>query len=393
MLSGCGGGSGGGATPAPAMAGDKQASTKPIAVGEQNGKPIDTAPFVKEAQAADCADIANRLFVIDNAYVLHTRSGRCGDNSYAHTLYGATPEKLLCSQSDSIAGPMTRCADESVRAMFDTIVKNIDQPGFGLGSTHEVKKVDFAQTASYSDLHRTQYSNVDTPQDIVIRDAETFNKIWEHVVGDQAPAPRMDFSRGMVLATFMGSKPHGCFHTKIDSVVREGGKLIVQIQDSLPTPEMMCTMAITTPAHLVAIDRSDEPVEFRRGEQLSDVDNSAQSGVHESKNVVIKDEATWATLWKQHAPHQDLPKIDFSTNMVLASFLGGGGGCDGVQVSSAVEHDGKLLVTRTETYPGPAMACIAVLTTPAHIVQVKRSDKPVEWVTRRVELPAPQLLQ
>lgn len=131
-LAGCGGGSG--AEPAP----DKQAG-QGVAVGEPNGAMPVTADFVARAQEAICADQRNRLFMIDKRMVFWERAGNCPDNAYGRTLFGSTPQSVLCSVTDSIGGPQTNCTDEQARALFNTIVANLDKSDLGLGSGHQVE--------------------------------------------------------------------------------------------------------------------------------------------------------------------------------------------------------------------------------------------------------------
>ncbi|MDL2355839.1 MAG: hypothetical protein QFF03_11335 [Pseudomonadota bacterium] len=129
-LSACGGGNSG--------ALDSYAG-QGIAVGEPNGALPIAADFVALAQQASCADQRNRLFMIDKRMVFWDRAGSCADNAYARKLFGATPQTLLCSLSDSIGGPQTSCTDESVRALFTTIVANLDKGDLGLGASHQVE--------------------------------------------------------------------------------------------------------------------------------------------------------------------------------------------------------------------------------------------------------------
>lgn len=129
-VAGCGGGNGG--------AIDKLAG-QGIAVGEPNGVLPIAADFIAKAQEATCADQRNRLFMIDKSMVLWDRAGSCADNAYGRNLYGATPQALLCSVADSIAGPQTTCADDKSRALFDVIVANLDRADLGLGTGHQVE--------------------------------------------------------------------------------------------------------------------------------------------------------------------------------------------------------------------------------------------------------------
>jgi hypothetical protein len=130
-LAGCGGANG-------AIAQDKQAG-QGVAVGAPNGALPVASDFIATAQAAVCADQRNRLFVIDKRMVFWDRAGSCADNAYGRTLFGATPQTVLCSVADSIAGPQTTCNDEQLRALFNTILANLDKSDLGLGSGHQVE--------------------------------------------------------------------------------------------------------------------------------------------------------------------------------------------------------------------------------------------------------------
>jgi hypothetical protein len=104
---------------------------------------VDLAPFKDMAKNGSCADVRNRLFLIDDQLVLWDVAGNCADASYSQMLYDGTPDQVLCTFHDSIAGPVKDCFDESFRDMFDTITANLDQPDLGLGPDHTVEPVPF----------------------------------------------------------------------------------------------------------------------------------------------------------------------------------------------------------------------------------------------------------
>lgn len=98
-------------------------------------------PFVTLAKSAQCADKRNRLFVIDRELVLWDRAGNCPDNGYSMKLYRRTPDDLVCSASDSIAGPMKKCAVPSYQELFEVAIAHLDDPNLGLGPGHTVQSV------------------------------------------------------------------------------------------------------------------------------------------------------------------------------------------------------------------------------------------------------------
>jgi hypothetical protein len=104
---------------------------------------IDLEPFQQLASAGQCADIRNQLFLIDDQLVFWDQAGSCADASYSQTLFGSTPDQILCIAHDSIAGPMTSCQDERYQDLFDTITANLDKPDLGLGSEHTVQQMPF----------------------------------------------------------------------------------------------------------------------------------------------------------------------------------------------------------------------------------------------------------
>jgi hypothetical protein len=76
---------------------------------------VDLAPFKDWARARGCDDIRNRLFLIDDQLVFSDIAGNCADGSYGRTLFGSTPDQVLCVFHDSIAGPVNECQDERYR--------------------------------------------------------------------------------------------------------------------------------------------------------------------------------------------------------------------------------------------------------------------------------------
>ena len=104
---------------------------------------IDLTPFKDMARSADCADLQNRLYLIDRQLVFWDRAGNCPDNSYAQKLFGGKVDNILCDSHDSIAGPVINYLDNRYRGMFDTIRAHIDQPDLGLSPDHTVQSIPF----------------------------------------------------------------------------------------------------------------------------------------------------------------------------------------------------------------------------------------------------------
>lgn len=103
--------------------------------------PINVEPFREMARASGCADVRNRLFLIDERLVFWDRAGNCADAAYAQVLFSDSVDHQLCHLQDSIAGPMRGCGDARYASMFDTITANADKPDLGLGPDHRVRAI------------------------------------------------------------------------------------------------------------------------------------------------------------------------------------------------------------------------------------------------------------
>ena len=104
---------------------------------------LDIEPFVEYAEASDCTDIRNRLFIIDDELVLWDRVGSCPDASYEVQLFREGLDNLLGESYDSVAGPQTDIYDEDYRDLFELILDNIEDENLGLDDSYLLEEVVF----------------------------------------------------------------------------------------------------------------------------------------------------------------------------------------------------------------------------------------------------------
>jgi hypothetical protein len=369
-----------------------------IAVGEPNGGVPVVSEFVKMAQAAGCADIRNRLFVIDDKQVFWERVGNCPDNSYDRVLFGLAPEQVACKASDSIAGPRTFCADDKSRALFDTILLNLDKADLGLAG-HKVEPVSFLPSAgtpiAFETVASDSHSGVAQPRTVVVKDAAAFGKLWAEHGKYRVPPPdlpQVDFSRQMVLAVFAGALPNGCHAMGITRVGSAGDRIVVEYAERELATFAVCTQALVEPMQMVVVERSDAPVEFVKAKAsavaFKTIDQGTRSGIGVARDVVVKNGAQWIALWTEHAgTDAEVPAVDFDRQMVIGVFLGQQrDGCHSTTISSVSLSGNKLTVLHKDTVPGPLVRCTMAMTTPAHLVVVDRSDSQVEFAKEVVHL-------
>jgi hypothetical protein len=107
----------------------------------------------------------------------------------------------------------------------------------------------------------TSLSNIHDERTVVVKDEAAWTRLWnEHAPGRDKPA--VDFASHMVIGVFMGYGANSCFATSIDGVVRTADRILVRELRSVPGPDIVCAMHVTSPAHLAVIPRSDLPVVF-----------------------------------------------------------------------------------------------------------------------------------
>lgn len=102
---------------------------------------------------------------------------------------------------------------------------------------------------------------------------------------------------------------------------------------------------------------------------VRDVDRGDFSNVDERRDVVIRTQAEWNALWRQHTPDRMQPTIDFARDMVLGVFLGTSNTAGfGVEVAEVADAAGGVRVRYRERRP-PAGGIVAqIITSPFHLV-------------------------
>lgn len=383
LLSACGGGS---------PVHDRQA-TPGIAVGAPDPATLATAPFIDMARTSGCNETRNRLFVIDGKQVFWDHAGHCADASYEQVLFGSKPETRLCSRGDTIAGPRMSCTDESARALFETIVKNADQPDLGLGSGHKVEQLAFlppaGTTIAYETVARANLSGVTARQTVVIKDQAAWDKLWSRHAAGRTPAaaaPKVDFTRKMLVALFAGEYGNACHSLAVVRVAAGATRLEIEADEHDVTTVAVCAPVVSHPMQIVAVDRTDAEVAVKpvtvTGIPFQTADATNMSGIHAAGTVVVKDALTWAGLWRQHAPGRALPAVDFAANMVVGVFMGSGASsCYTTAIDGVARTADRIIVHELRSVPGPDIVCAMYVTTPAHLVVIPRSDLPVEFAT------------
>jgi hypothetical protein len=118
-----------------------------------------------------------------------------------------------------------------------------------------------AQPVTFSTLVDGQASNIEEPREVVVRTAAEWKALWaKHAPGQKEPA--VDFAKATVIGVFLGTRSTGGYRAVITEVERHGADIVVTWQEQQPSPTMMVTQALTSPFHIVRIDKTPDPVKF-----------------------------------------------------------------------------------------------------------------------------------
>ena len=98
-------------------------------------------------------------------------------------------------------------------------------------------------------------SNVDDAKQILVRTEAEWTKLWNQHAPDH-PKPAVDFSKEMIVAVFMGSRPNAGFSTTITSAMAANGALVVRYKETAPGAGAVRAQILTFPFHIVAIGKA-----------------------------------------------------------------------------------------------------------------------------------------
>ena len=105
-------------------------------------------------------------------------------------------------------------------------------------------------------------SAIEEPREALVRTAAEWRSLWK-AHGSSESAPAVDFSKEMVAAIFLGTRPTGGYRVEITAARREGQSLVVDYIERRPGADAIVSQALTSPFHIVRLRKHDGPVTFR----------------------------------------------------------------------------------------------------------------------------------
>ena len=113
-------------------------------------------------------------------------------------------------------------------------------------------------------LAKSDACGIERADEAVVRTVAEWASLWK-AHAPERPMPDVDFSKSMVLAVFLGSRPTSGYSVEIRRIVR-GAETIVEYVERQPDPQTMTAQILTAPCHIVAVAKQEGAVKFERVE-------------------------------------------------------------------------------------------------------------------------------
>ena len=107
-------------------------------------------------------------------------------------------------------------------------------------------------------------SNMDDARQVSARSVDEWSKLWTQHAGERT-RPSVDFTKEVVVAVFMGTRPTAGFSIEIVRVRQEGAAVVVSWRETRPAPDSVTAQVLTSPFHIVAVPKgTTTDVKFER---------------------------------------------------------------------------------------------------------------------------------
>ena len=139
---------------------------------------------------------------------------------------------------------------------------------------------------------------------------------------------------------------------------------------------MRCAAEVAPYMFLIAIASAQTPPPSFTTVAKGDV-----SGQQTAKQVTVRTAAEWKALWKEHAPTEKMPSVDFAKNMVVGIFLGTKPSAGNeVEIVGVRTQEKDLIVEYAQKQPGRGTMAAQILTEPFHLVAVPKHAGTVQFI-------------
>jgi hypothetical protein len=118
-----------------------------------------------------------------------------------------------------------------------------------------------APAMTFTTIARGESSRIEESREAVARTAAEWSALWK-AHGGKPPA--VDFSRAMVVAVFLGSRPTAGHAVEITRIEKRDADLVVTYRERRPAADEMAAQMLTAPFHVVRTETHAGRVRFER---------------------------------------------------------------------------------------------------------------------------------
>lgn len=275
---------------------------------------------------------------------------------------------------------------------------------FTLLATAPLSSTQAQAPSGFNLLDSRAQSQIRTFRTQVVENSADWQKLWqEHLgqmgqTGQTGQAPAVDFSKERIAAIFLGVRPTAGYSVAVESVEVQAEQILVRYREAKPQPDQFVATVLTAPACLIKLPKtaitlpitfinsepeaikiqSKDPISMRT---LSRVSNSR---VTEARYVIARDYEQFRQLWKEHnGSLEQLPEVDFQSEMVAGIFMGERStGGYAVTIEEVLKEGEKFKFYYSESEPPEGSMTIQILTAPAHLIALPRSEAYPEFIKR-----------
>ena len=99
----------------------------------------------------------------------------------------------------------------------------------------------------------------------VINTADEWADVFE-----RSPPPEIDFSETTVIAVFMGRRPTGGYGIEVKEIIDTGFLVVIKVEQTSPGKGCILLQVITSPYHIVKVDKIGKGVRFDTVMRITD---------------------------------------------------------------------------------------------------------------------------
>lgn len=122
----------------------------------------------------------------------------------------------------------------------------------------------------FSTLKEGYQNEIKTKQERVITTSEEWADLWTEMFPTEMIASAIDFEEKMIIAVFQGEKNTGGYSIEITEIIEKDNSLKVYIKETVPGENCILTQALTSPYHIVELDKTDKEIKFMRTQSTTE---------------------------------------------------------------------------------------------------------------------------